>query len=438
MSPNNTKLSKTLKDSYLYERIILDLKLKGFSFNEIQDHFKICYNIRISQRKIRKLIIKYGEKARKLNQYYDAKVLPRIRIAEADEVYQGQNGMNIGIADKESNYLVALNQVQSKNTASFIEFFTPFQKSLTSLQVWITDGLSTYNPTLDSLFSKIPHVVCHVHTYREVMKVQETYNRKARHSYQKLKKIKQKTKDMQRRIKNNQKQANLSQQRMDEMILERDSFLELHNIQKYSKTKKFRKKRAQFRKRINYHKGYHRSYVIQIQKQEEKLKTFDKALNEAVQSYHQQKIVALQTGRLVRQFKDLLDCNWNDFDCKKQHCMSNFTRSRYPLAKKLVKLLKNKNKVFNDKSEAIQKILTPNHANTNTIESIFGRYRLFYKKYRNMTNTQYSQAVFELLRLHHNLTPPYTGPNNCRSPIMRAGIMTKFHNSLDRLCGMEI
>ncbi|MCF2141714.1 MAG: hypothetical protein K9W44_16805 [Candidatus Lokiarchaeota archaeon] len=51
-----------------------------------------------------------------------------------------------------------------------------------------------------------------------------------------------------------------------------------------------------------------------------------------------------------------------------------------------------------------------------------------------MKDTKYSKAVFEILRLHHNLSPPYSGPNQDKSPITRAGIKTKYINSIDRLC----
>ncbi|WP_457559073.1 hypothetical protein [Candidatus Harpocratesius sp.] len=52
-----------------------------------------------------------------------------------------------------------------------------------------------------------------------------------------------------------------------------------------------------------------------------------------------------------------------------------------------------------------------------------------------MVNIKYSRAVFELLRLHHSLYLPFTGLSKEKSPIIRAGITTKFRNSLDRLYG---
>ena len=97
-------------------------------------------------------------------------------------------------------------------------------------------------------------------------------------------------------------------------------------------------------------------------------------------------------------------------------------------------MIKNKRKIFNDKKKEIQWLVPPNRANTNTIESIFSRYRLFFKKYRKMKDTKYSKAIFEILRLHHNLSPPFTGPNMEKSPVIRAGIKTNFRNGLDRLC----
>ncbi|MCF2141335.1 MAG: hypothetical protein K9W44_14850 [Candidatus Lokiarchaeota archaeon] len=130
----------------------------------------------------------------------------------------------------------------------------------------------------------------------------------------------------------------------------------------------------------------------------------------------------------------MLDSKWDEFEKKERRLLKIYSDSPYLIAKKLAKIISNKRKVFNDKVEKIQSIIPPNRANTNTIESIFGRYRLFFKKYRKMKDTEYSKAVFEILRLHHNLSPPYTGPNQNISPINRIGIKSKCMISIDRLC----
>lgn len=412
------------------------MKIKGLSLNEIQNHLLCCHNIIISIRRIRKIICDFGKKARNINCFYDKKVLPKIKVTEADEIYQGRDGMYIGIVDKNSTYLVSLKQVNSKNTDSFQSYFSQFTDQLTSLVAWVTDGLNTYNPVLDSTYPDVAHIICHVHTYRDVMKEQDVYNRKACRKYTQLQDARKKLVKATEHLENNQIMAESAKNSLDNAENEREKFYLEHGIKKYSRATKFRTQRLKFKNIINNARAYLRSYQNQVKYWEKKVKIFQKEMKNADLRYQKEKIVALQSGRLVKGFKDLIDSKWDEFEMKEDRLVKIYARSPYPIAKKLIKIIKNKRKVFRDKTEQIQELISPNRANTNTIESIFGRYRLFFKKYRKMKDTNFSEAVFEILRLHHNLSPPYTGPNNHKSPIMRAGIQTKYRNSLDRLCGL--
>ncbi len=435
MSPQLTKKISTKKESNQYDRIILDLKIKGLSLNEIRNHLLLCHKKNVSIRRIRQSIIQSGKKAKKINQFYDKKILPKIQIAEADEIYQGRDGMYVGIVDKDSTYLLSLKQLKSKNTENFQEYFLQFKESLTSLLLWITDGLSTYNPSLNSTYPDVVHLICHVHTYRDVMEEQEVYNRKARRKYKKLSKARKKLAKAKQHLIHNQEVVRTSLDYLNLLVTDRDIFYLKHDIKKRSNAKRFRKQREKFKKKIGRQRAYARAYKKQVVHWEKKINLLQKEMIDLDAQFYETKVVALQTGRLVKEFKDLLDCKWNEFKPKEERLMNLYSNSAYPIAKKLLKMIKNKKKVFNDKDEIIQSLVAPNRANTNTIESIFGRYRLFFKKYRKMKDTKYSNAVFEILRLHHNLSPPYTGPNKQISPIMRVGVSTKYRNCLDRLCG---
>ncbi|MCF2138599.1 MAG: transposase [Candidatus Lokiarchaeota archaeon] len=246
MSPIHKNKRQNKKKSNFYQRFILDLKIKGLSLNEIQDHLRVCHNYNSSIRSIRNILCDLGAKAKIINRFYDNKVLPKIKVAEADEIYLGRNGMYVGIADKNSNYLVSLTQLNSKNTESFQKFFSQFSNNLTSLVAWVTDGLHTYNPVLNSTYPDITHIICHVHTYREVKKEQEVYNRKARRKYKKLKKIRENLKNAEKHLKSNQKTVSAAIISMNAAESERDQFYLKHGIKKYSITKKLKAQRAKY------------------------------------------------------------------------------------------------------------------------------------------------------------------------------------------------
>jgi len=434
LSPQLTKKNSTKKESNQYDRIILDLKIKGLSLNEIRNHLSLCHKKDVSIRRIRQSIIQSGKKAKKINQFYDKKILPKIQIAEADEIYQGRDGMYIGIVDKNSTYLISLKQLKSKNTENFQEYFIHFKESLTSLLLWITDGLTTYNPVLDSTYPDVVHLVCHVHTFRDVMGEQEVYNRKARRKYKKLSEARKKLTKAKQHLTHNREVVKTSLDNLNLLVTDRDRFYLKHDIKKRSNMKHCRKQRGKFKKEIGRQRAYVRSYEKQVVHWEKKINLIQKEVIDLDVQFYETKVVALQTGRLVKEFKNLLDCKWDEFKPKEERLMNLYANSAYPIAKKLLKMIKNKKKVFHDKDEIIQSLVASNRANTNTIESIFGRYRLFFKKYRKMKDTKYSTAVFEILRIHHNLSPPYTGPNKQTSPIIRAGVSTKYKNCLDRLC----
>ena len=278
------------------------------------------------------------------------------------------------------------------------------------------------------------HLKCHVHYYRDVLKAQEKVNRIGKKIYKKIKSIREKHQKAIKHLKSNHIKFKCAVHLLNESIQERDDFYDAHNIVKYSKEKRFKRKRDKFKKKINELRSIARNYKKSIDKFEKKVLNYQNRLDELQIEYNKQKIKQLQTGRLVARFKQLLDCHWADYECLRSRFIEILNESKYPLAKKLMKLLKNVPQLFNDKKEEIQNLISPNFANTNTIESFFGKYRLFFKKYRKIVENGLTKAIFELLRFRHNLSCPYTGPNNRLSPINRLGIKTKYQTYLDYLC----
>jgi hypothetical protein len=266
------------------------------------------------------------------------------------------------------------------------------------------------------------------------LKAQEPYNRAASQCYKKIKGMQEKVVSLINQIKSNEKVIKNCDLEILRQESVRDAFLVQHRIRKYSKSKESAEIRANFRNNLNRIRSYKREYEKQVRKQKKALTTAEEELKTSEVKYQEKKIIALQTGKLVHRFKELLDSCWQEFELKRLRFIKILKSSPCKIARNLLKIVKSNVRVFNDKKEEIQAIIHPNRVNTNTIESLFGKYRLFYKKYRKTKNTKYAQAIFELLRLNHNLSLPYTGFDRNRSPLMRIGIHTKFHNAIERLC----
>ncbi len=154
--------------------------------------------------------------------------------------------------------------------------------------------------------------------------------------------------------------------------------------------------------------------------------------------YNLTKIDALQSARLVSEYKHLLDCDFKDFPAKFSNLLAKLRRSPYSIASRLEKILRTHPEYFMDKSCEIQKMVPPNRANTNTVESVFGKFRLFFNHLRNIKPTKYTTALFELLRLKHNLSGPYTGPNKKISPIVRLNVKTRYKNFMECLFSQNL
>ncbi|MHA1341382.1 MAG: hypothetical protein ACTSRZ_15595, partial [Promethearchaeota archaeon] len=108
------------------------------------------------------------------------------------------------------------------------------------------------------------------------------------------------------------------------------------------------------------------------------------------------------------------------------------------LAKFLKKFIKNNPKIFTLLESEHDFKIPLNYRNTNSIESIFGRNRAFFDKYRTIRSSEFQESVFEILRLHHNFSRPYTGPRNDKSPLERLGTRLKYNDHLDLLFDCEI
>jgi hypothetical protein len=433
VSPKSKKESKVNKISVFAEKIIVDLKMKGLSFNEIIEHLRLIHQINVSSNQIRSVLINLGKKAKRLNNYYDSLAAEKIKIAETDEIYQGREGMFIGTVDKQSTYLMNLSQFSGKSYEEFSVNLRPVAERYPSIQIMITDGFPTYIKSVNDSLPNVVHIICHVHTYRDVMREQDIYKRRARKAYKRMKECRDELVKKAQSLHHNQLVVIEYNQLLIQKEKERDIYYQQHKIPKYSKKKGRKSEKRKFANELNLVRSTIRSYQKAVNSWTNKILQAKTELLKLEIDFQKKKNEALQTGRLVAEFKRLLDCSHDQFEVLRQNLFDKLSKSSIPLAKSLIKTLKNKPHIFADKSESIQQLITSNYMNTNTIESIFGRYRLFFRKYRRITNTKLSCAIFEILRLKHNLSRPYTGINNQTSPIQRLKIQTKFQNYLQSL-----
>ena len=419
-------------------KAIIDLLLKGLSINDVADHLSIVEERPNTYKFIKKLVIFMGKHAKRLNGYYDSLVRDRINLLEVDEIYQGRSSMFLGIVHKYSTYLFGLEQSSGKDIETLACKLRPYFESCPNLELIITDGLRAYGKAIKNTMCDVLHLTCHVHAYRDIMKALDPILRRANRAYRALKKEREKLEKYKKRLSRAKRSLNYNRKRLESKITDRNAYYKEEGITKYSKTAPWSVRRIYFKDILSIIRANIRVYN----------KCFNNWLKAAAKSrikiskledkYNLTKIDALQSARLVSEYKHLLDCDFKDFLAKFSNLMAKLKRSPYSIASRLEKILRTHPEYFTDKACEIQKMVPPNRANTNTVESVFGKFRLFFNHLRNIKPTKYTTALFELLRLKHNLSGPYTGPNKKISPIIRLNVKTRYKNFIECLFSQNL
>ena len=180
-----------------------------------------------------------------------------------------------------------------------------------------------------------------------------------------------------------------------------------------------------------------RGFKVSIEVKRTKILKLKKQLESLFLEYRQKQQKSLQAGRLVGRFKRLLSCNNESFDTKRNNFETILEKSSHPLARKIIKFMKNNNALFSTKTPELEKIINYAEHNTNIIEGIFGECRPILNKTRYLKNTDVSSAFLEIWRLKHNLSRPFTGIHNHECPLERCNIHPRHKTYLDALYPMD-
>lgn len=164
----------------------------------------------------------------------------------------------------------------------------------------------------------------------------------------------------------------------------------------------------------------------------EKVLNLQQALEKAEKTYLKMQ-ASLQAGQLVAQFKALLKSSPAGFAAGKVRLEYLLAGSKNPIARKLQASLKDHPQAFATKVPDLDTLCPPSAANMNAIEDIFGFFPPLLKKARQFGATQVIAALFEILRMHHNLSSPFTGPHKGTSPLERTGVHSRYADYLDAL-----
>jgi len=213
----------------------------------------------------------------------------------------------------------------------------------------------------------------------------------------------------------------------------RQAFLSAHGIKKYAKKRKYMAQRKTFNVEANILRGSIRSLKKTLTSLGKKIQVGLAELPALEQDLASKKQVALQSGRLIARFRRLLNCKPDVFEAELARYNAALDRSRYPVAAKIKKFIKNNPAIYATNLPTAKVSCPPNLINTNTAEGTFSISRPVLNKAKHFFDSEQSEALFEVFRLKFNMSAPYTGPNKHCSPLERAGVNSSFPTWVEAL-----
>ena len=414
-------------------KMIMDLKVKDNSYNEIIDFFQRTLDVTLTKEDIRNVILEVGKRAKQLNGIYDQLVQSRVDKLVFDEVFQGRYNCHLGCADATSHYLFMLKDLAHRSEEAIKAAIEGMGLDFDQVKIAITDGLQSYNGALPAVLDAVVHILCEVHAYRIILREQDPYERQAEKAYTNVKEAIQTLKDHRKAIQRKQQQLIRKKLRQQRLKQKQMRYYQASGIKPYAKKTPWTPERLAFKTLLNTLRQEIKSQANTIANMQRKIPGLQLALCVAKKEYDEKKQISLQTGRLVARFHQLLKMEPKEFPSAFARFQEIIAGSKYPIAAKFRSFLKDHPELFAAKTTALFAICPPSVSTTNIIECIFGILRPLLTKARHFGDNPVSEAFFDIIRLRYNLTPPYTGPNREQSPLERAGIHPKVNDYLNAL-----
>lgn len=426
-------ISRAEIEAIVRKREIVYLKMADLSYNQIIDYFMNFRGVLITKYHIASVMREAGRRARHLNGIYDVRVSKRIRIIEIDEVFQGQKNCYLGVVDKQSHYLLVFARLANRSIESFKAVLEPLFDDLDHLELVITDALAAYKSVIPGVFEGVLHVICHVHGYRVFLKEGEKINRAAQKAATELNDKKKDIAEKRHTLIVKKKHLKRLEERLLRNETNRQAFLSALGIKKYAKTRKHAAQRKVFNVKANVLRGSIRSLKKTLVSLGKKIQDGIADLAALEQDVATKKQVAFQSGRLIARFRHLLNCKPEAFEAELARYNAAIDRSKYPVAKKIKKFIKNNPAIYATNLPNAKVSIPPNLVNTNTAEGMFSISRPILDKAKHFFDSDQSEALFEVFRLKLNMSTPYSGPNKHWSPLERAGVNSSYQTWIEAL-----
>ena len=267
-----------------------------------------------------------------MNHKLDHQVAPKVRVLESDELFQGQENVILGAADKPSSYVLGIKHAPDRTEASIAAFLRPIARMCANIRVVITDLFRPYAAVVRTLFAKARHLLCHVHGRRAVMRKLDKLRNKLRRLQRQVEAGTQALERARRRIKTTAaKQAALAKniRALQDKIT---AMLQKKRVARGGRTKIVDMQLGNARARLACNRDNAEKLEQKLAKLRARRDEFARQLRHDTHKVGKVQQGVRQSGRLAKRVYDLLEDRSPAFEDHKEHLLEVLGKSRAPLA----------------------------------------------------------------------------------------------------------
>ncbi|MHA1292949.1 MAG: transposase [Promethearchaeota archaeon] len=419
------------------QRQILDLLLVPMSPNRISRHLSCVFRKNISPWKIKKLLLSYGIKIRKLNERFDRIARRKIIIIHIDETFKGQKISVLILIDAITGYILHLEWLERRTEEAISKQLSPLRELLKNVILVITDGASYFLENVKKLCPDAFHQICLIHVMRGLYTYLQTYKT----NYQEKLRTYQSLIKTQKNIKMKKKEKRYSRKKLLQKLnywkQKRRNSRDAYRVTPYQKgiLDRFPELRK-INEKINLVRAKLRSLEYTIEKLGEKEISLKVQTEIALEQKNKAWGEYMVKCRLLHQFYQLFNLKEEAYQKERFKLLSKLQQKnieKCEFSREILRiLLKAKHLDTVNKAECPVQ-LNLKYINTNAIESINSRIRPFLECLRKITNSLYIKTYFDFLRLYLNTTRPFSGIRSDTSPLERYGYDLRGKDYLDLL-----
>lgn len=428
---------KQLKSIFLNdifeEEFTIEHQAKGISKNEIKETLRTLWRIKTYSHRIQKILFKHMGKIKYLNDKFDKIACKKVHILSLDETFKGMKIIILVMIDAITGYIICVKKIKNRKEKTITKALQPYKKLLEQVDLVLTDGANYFPEVINKFLPNARHQICLVHVLRNLFKHLEPYQKAYKNAQKEKKETNQKIDAMKNSNKNRRYKLKKIKQQHAYNRKKRDEMRVIYGVKKSQKgiLKKYPYLRV-LNLKINSRLSSITSMTKTLKRNKRNLKILDNIL------------------MLLKETRDL---KWGDYmvQYRMLYRFYNLFRrhsSKYRIARKcLITTLTQTG--ISDFYKEIHRILTKtihldtvnlddcpvridrNFINTNAVESINAKLRPFFDRLKNIKDTKYMRAIFDLIKLRLNTSPPYSGIRKNSSPIERYGYNLKGRTFID-------